>query len=312
MTSIQRLSEATRFSSLALHESETMNFLRIATESVRLASQAFREPEALATVRQFSESSSLADLALQESKATNIFRTIAESNRFHAFAAQQSEVTRQFQNFSLSSQLATNAIRQAKAFDQFSQLTSLTSVQMLAGLKNSPFSEIQSLAANFNSEFDSDEVSDESLLELDSQLANEVGAETDFNNLSDKTRQILLYLYHFYILPILIGCLLIANQDLIREKLELVKTPAEAKSFARALNANIDREALRYFRVTTANSLNLRETPSMQSDIITTLPVGSLIEVLDKSRRSWLLVEIELDGELEQGWVARRYTAYFK
>jgi len=25
-----------------------------------------------------------------------------------------------------------------------------------------------------------------------------------------------------------------------------------------------------------------------------------------------LLVEVEIDGELEQGWIFRRYTTYFK
>ena len=50
----------------------------------------------------------------------------------------------------------------------------------------------------------------------------------------------------------------------------------------------------------------------MKSEIITALPIGSLVEVIDKSHRSWLLVEVEIDGVLEQGWVSRRYTAYFK
>jgi len=50
----------------------------------------------------------------------------------------------------------------------------------------------------------------------------------------------------------------------------------------------------------------------MKSEIITSLPIGSLVEVLDSSNRSWLLVEVEVNGELEQGWVFRRYTTYFK
>ena len=50
----------------------------------------------------------------------------------------------------------------------------------------------------------------------------------------------------------------------------------------------------------------------MKSEIITILPVGTLVEIIDKSDRSWLLVEVEIDGVLEQGWISRRYTAYFK
>ena len=57
----------------------------------------------------------------------------------------------------------------------------------------------------------------------------------------------------------------------------------------------------------------MREKPNMKSNIIDRLPIGTLIEIIGKSdNRSWLLVEVEINGEIEQGWVLRTYTEYFK
>ena len=60
------------------------------------------------------------------------------------------------------------------------------------------------------------------------------------------------------------------------------------------------------------NSLNFRDEPSMNSNVIDSLPIGTTVRVINKSDRSWLLVEVEINGELEQGWVLRCYTTYFK
>jgi hypothetical protein len=50
----------------------------------------------------------------------------------------------------------------------------------------------------------------------------------------------------------------------------------------------------------------------MKSDIIVQLDTGTLVEVLDKSNRTWLLIEITDGDEIIQGWISRRYTVYFK
>lgn len=50
----------------------------------------------------------------------------------------------------------------------------------------------------------------------------------------------------------------------------------------------------------------------MKSKIITELPIGTLVEIIDKTNRSWLFVEVELDGEYKQGWISQRLTIYFK
>ena len=97
-----------------------------------------------------------------------------------------------------------------------------------------------------------------------------------------------------------------------RKETVAITTPQDAKNFVKKPNKKFDRTALKGFRVITANTLNLRENPGMKSEIITTIPIGTLVEVIDKSDRSWLLVEVEIDGNLELGWISRRYTAYFK
>jgi uncharacterized protein YgiM (DUF1202 family) len=189
----------------------------------------------------------------------------------------------------------------------------LASFKALASLDNSPFHESAALA--FASEMGGADLIDESLKEIDAQIRVEISSQTDFNALSEKTKSILLYLYHYYFLPVFLSFLsayMMANAVEARKELESISTPAEVRQFTRAPNHNFDLSSLKGFRVTTVQSLNLRETPSLKSEIITTLPIGSLVEVIDKSQRSWLLVEVEIEGELEQGWVSRRYTAYFK
>src|SRR5690606_18780803 len=152
-----------------------------------------------------------------------------------------------------------------------------------------------------------------SLIEIDAEVSEEILSATDFNALSEKTKSILVYLYHAYFLPVFLSFLsayVMTNAIESRKETVAITTTSEAKAFVKELNENFDHAALKGFRVITANTLNFRENPGMKSEIITTLPVGTLVEVIDKSDRSWLLVEVEIDGILEQGWISRRYTAY--
>jgi len=313
MRSIRKLNESTKLASLAFSDSELMKSARILSESTKLASLAFHESEAMKSIRQLTESSQLATLALQESEAMKSFKVLAESTQISALAFQQSEAVKQLQSIAESSQFASIALKQSEAFKQMSQFNNLSSFKALVNLVNSPFTESSSLA--FASQIALSEVTDEALLDIDAQISKEISSETDFNALSEKTQRILLYLYHNYFLPILLSCLsayMMTNAIEARKELEAVSSPSEARAFTRVSNNNFDRAALKGFRVTTGDDLYFRESPSMNSEVITMLPVGTLIEVIDKSHRSWLLAEVEIDGVLEQGWVSRRYTAYFK
>lgn len=313
MRTIRKLSETTRLASLAFNESKLMKSARIAADSSRLASLAFHESDAMKSIRQLTESSQLATLALQESDAMRSFKAVAESVRLSSIAFQKSDIAKQLKKFEKTSQLASIALQQSEAFKKISQISNLASFRALASLDNSPFPQSEALV--FTSEMGKTDIIDESLKEIDTQISAEIYSQTDFNALSDKTKSILLYLYHYYFLPILLSCLsayMMTNAMEARKELESISTPTGVRQFTRAPNRNFDRSSLKGFRVTTAQSLHFREGPSLKSEIITTLPIGSLVEVIDRSHRSWLLVEVEIDGVLEHGWVSRRYTTYFK
>lgn len=313
MRSIMELSESTKLASLVFNESELMKFARMVSESSKLASLALRESDAMRSIRELTEASRFAALALQESEALKLFKSIAESTRLSAIAFQQSETAKQLQSLAASSQLASIALKQSEAFKHISQLSNLASFKALSSLENLPFFESSALA--FSPEMAFSEAIDESLIEIDAEVSEELSSVTDFNALSEKTKSILLYLYHTYFLPVFLSCLsayVMTNAIEARKEAVAITTPSEAKAFVKKSSENFDRAALKGFRVTTANTLNFRESPGMKSEIVTTLPVGTLVEVIDKSDRSWLLVEVEIDGVLEQGWISRRYTAYFK
>jgi len=313
MRSIRKFSESTKLASLALSQSEFMKSAQVLAESSKLASLAFRESEAMKSIRELTKSSLFAAFAFQESEAMKSLRAASESVRLSSIVFQQSDTAKQLQNFAKTSQLASIALSQSESFKKFSQLSSLASFKALANLHNSPFSDISSV--NFAAQLDTEQDFDKSLLEIDFQISEEILSESDFNALSERTKSILIYLYHYYFLPVLLGCLsayMMTNAVEARKELESVSTQAEIKTFVRSSHSHFDSSALKGFRVTTADSLNFRQAPSMQSEVITILPIGSLLEIIDKSRRSWLLVEAEINGELEQGWVSRRYTTYFK
>lgn len=313
MRSIRKINETARLTSLAFNESELMKSVRVIADRTKLASLVFHEPEAMRTIREFTESNRLAMLALKESKAIQSINRITESARLATLTFKYSETAKQLKGIVQASQFASIALQQSEAFKQISQLGSLASFKALGGLDNSPF--YQSEIFSFVSEIEDEDIVDGSLKEIDAQIGEEILSHTDFNELSEKTKSILLYLYHNYFLPLLLGCLatyIMDNASAAKKELESVSTPAEARNFVRAANKSFDRASLKGFRITTVHSLNFREAPSMKSEVITTLPIGSLVEVIDKSNRSWLFIEVEIDGVVEQGWISRRYTAYFK
>lgn len=313
MRSIRNLNQSAKLASFVFNDSELMKPARLVAESSQLALLAFRESDAMRSIRELTESSRFTTLVLQESKALRSFKSIAESTRLSANAVQHSEAAKQLQSLAASSQLASRALRQSEAFTHILQLSNLASFKALSNLENSPFFESSALA--FSTEMAFSESIDQSLIEIDAEVSEEISSVTDFDALSEKTKSILLYLYHTYFLPVFLSCLsayVMTNAIEARKETVAITTPSKAKAFVKKPSDNFDRAALKGFRVITANTLNLRESPGMKSEIVTTLPVGTLVEVIDKSDRSWLLVEVEIDGVLEQGWISRRYTAYFK
>lgn len=157
------------------------------------------------------------------------------------------------------------------------------------------------------------------IVEIDDEISDELFSVNSYRELSDDTRNKLSYIYDTYILPLIflflgvpINILVTPHVSLFLQDIKLVKTKQEVKSIVRRSPPVFDREALKGYRVTIADNLNLCSDYEMDSDVIEVLPIGTIVKVIDKSNRSWLKVEVEINGELEQGWILRRYTTYFK
>lgn len=308
----RKIAEATTLTSLAFHDLEIMRSTTQIAESFKLASHAFKESDEMKSILKLTDSSELSSLMLQESEAMISFREIAKNYQSSTLYLQNYEAMKSLRRAANSSQFAAIALQQSEVEKQFAQLNELSSFNILKTLKNSPFNEF----TNRNLfEHESLVEIDEFLVEINNEICGEVESVTDFNALSDKTKNILLYLYHCYFLPVLLSCFttyVMTNALEAKKELSGVTTFAEAKSFVKRANAKFDRMLLKGFRVTTSKKLNFRESASMKSNVITTLPIGTLVEIIDKSNRSWLLVEVEIEGELKQGWISRKHTAYFK
>ena len=191
-------------------------------------------------------------------------------------------------------------------------------MQALKGLRNTPFDEAI-LACTFanlgyesgpsgNAEFVADE-------EIINELVAALGKALDFNLLSERAKAILLHLYQYYLVPFFIGCLTtiyMTHVTAAQNAMQKAGTPTEVKALARKGPHGINKEMLKGYRVVTAASLQFRVHPSMKSEILMALPLGQLLEVLNDSKRSWLHVQVEIEGEILDGWVLRRYTTYFK
>lgn len=193
----------------------------------------------------------------------------------------------------------------------------LSSFNALKTLNNSPFNHlITDFISESNLQPNTPTTISQSLVDVDNEIANELSTCSDFELLSDNTKKTLLYIYHYYFLPIFLSCcavIIMENADIVRSKFLEVTTAAEVRSLVRSPSSGgFDQTLLKGFRVTTGHDVNFREEPNMKSNVITRLPIGTLVEIIDKSNRSWLLVEIKIDGELEQGWISRSHTTYFK
>lgn len=87
-----------------------------------------------------------------------------------------------------------------------------------------------------------------------------------------------------------------------------VKTPAEARAIARHMPQGVDKSLIAGFRILTGDGVYLRDGPGKRSDEVLKMRVGALLQVLDSSHKSWILVSVVVDGEVYEGWVLRGYT----
>ena len=113
-------------------------------------------------------------------------------------------------------------------------------------------------------------------------------------------------------MQVIIALMITTYTQKVQTGLQENKTPAEVRSYIRNPVHEVNKEQLKGYRVVTGSSVHLRKEPAMKSEIITKLPLGKLIKVLNKSNRSWLHVEVDIEEKMFVGWISRRYTTYFK
>lgn len=101
-------------------------------------------------------------------------------------------------------------------------------------------------------------------------------------------------------------------QKNVGELFTAAKNPAEARLLTRHPPAGVDKEKLMGFRVLIGDRVQLREGPGQKYLAIKQLSVGALLQVLDSSEKSWLMVSVVEDGEVFEGWVLRGYTKPFR
>jgi uncharacterized protein YgiM (DUF1202 family) len=260
----------------------------------------------------------LSSFALQESAALKTMREMASAtNLLSSFALQESAALKTMREMASATNLLSSfALQESAALKTMRELGSLSSIKALRTLENSPFNSlVTNLIVEGKKAPNASDFVDEYVLETDRNISDELSTCNDFEKLSDKTKKFLLYLYHYYLLPIVIAYylpIIVNNAEITKEKFNTVTTGTEVRSLARNLPLHIDKNLLNGYRVTTGDNLNFRKTPSMNSSIIAKVPIGTLVEIVDKSNKSWLLVNVEIEGDIEQGWISRKYTTYFK
>ena len=310
---LQRIEPTATLASLAWQESPATKDFRRMAQSTRLASTSIADLPAARMLQRIEPTATLASLAWQESPATKDFRRMFESTRLASLAVQGLPTPRTLQEMVGTAKLTCLALQESPA------------MKALRSLSNLPFSSI--VREDIFRRLDALEISPselenppESAFALDhdsySEIERELSTSNDYNVLSDNGRKLLSYVYHYYILPLFLACvigpMIESHNESVRVELSDYKTTKEIKSYLRNPPKDINTNLLKSFRVTIGSDVHLREAPTTKSKIVAKLPLGKLIEVLDKENRSWLLVEVDIEGEPFVGWVSRRYTTYFK
>jgi hypothetical protein len=148
---------------------------------------------------------------------------------------------------------------------------------------------------------------------VDEEVLSALSGRKDFRLLSEPAKKVVLYLYHYYFLPILIGCIttvIMSHLQTTQNLMMMAEKPGEIRNLSRS--GAVSKDLLNGYRVVTMARLQLRLKPTMKSHVLVPLPLGQLVKVLRDSKRSWLHVQVDIEGERLEGWAFRRYTTEFK
>ena len=122
-----------------------------------------------------------------------------------------------------------------------------------------------------------------------------------FTLLSESYKKALMYFINYIFVPFLISCFAtyaMENREQIQTVLFKATTKNEVNSTLRSSQIILHQQFLKDHRVVIVERLHLREFPNTNSDILEELRIGQLLKVIDKSQRSWLFVEVEINGNI--------------
>lgn len=239
---------------------------------------------------------------------SSILKSIAEQSKWMKSIDSFNEIRQQV--FKSIEHIENNSLL-IESLISSSNFAHLNAFESIANLCNTPLNRLTDLI----DDTDDEDLYTESIQELDKEINVKLTEINDFEKLSliDQNK-IIFYLKNIF-LPLIISLLASYIYDQIKHLAHTSKsmtTSSQVKRFARNESSQYNKEILKNLRMVTGNNVNLRTKASIKSEIILQLNTGTLIEVLDKSNRAWLLVEISDGDDVIQGWIARRYTAYFK
>ena len=95
--------------------------------------------------------------------------------------------------------------------------------------------------------------------------------------------------------------------------LSMYLAPKEVKSIVKEEIQKNELNTL-YGKRITLTDLNLRDMPKQSATLLETIETGKILNIVNEKglHKSWLKVEIDLNGEKVQGYVLRRYTTIIK
>lgn len=154
-------------------------------------------------------------------KSIEPYRSTFDAVRTSFEASESFKIVRELQSQAfLANSLSSEY---SSVFKQFESLHNLESFKAITRLKNFPFEDMARI--DLDSTPDLEENLSETIVELDSEISDEISLVDDFNELSEEKRTVLLGLYQVYYYPIILNCLFILMwlQVFLDEKLDLTK-----------------------------------------------------------------------------------------
>ena len=308
---LQDLNNTARLVNRLRQESPTMKAMQSIIEATRRPMTIGELPVAK-MLQDLNNTTRLVNRVRQESPATKAMQSISESAR-QSLILQESQMAKMLQDLANSTRLMDRALQESTALKALRQFCNLPFSSVL-GERVFPDLDLPDVAPIELEDYPDLDFGIDQDVEL--EIQRELEDSNDYNVLSDRAKAsmknfFLQFFFLFHLILSLLSSSITIYTHLQKTVLNEFKTSREVRSYIRKGIYGVDKELLRGYRVVTGAGVRLRRTPSMKSEIVALLPLGTLIEVLNESNRSWLLAEVDIEGEKVVGWISRRYTKKF-